>query len=208
MSPPALCAERTGVGLRNIEERLARAYGEHGALRLTSAPNRGTTAELRIPFHVSSARETAPPSAGDTSMTTQRPSHRGRRRKARRAYLMEMLRRRPDIEIIGEAESGVDAVGVIERVQPDLAFLDLHMPELDGLGVVRVLKRKHLPLVIFVTAHEEYALRAFELNAVDYLLKPVSGARLSDALARAHERLERADARTESRARQTGGRFL
>jgi two-component system, LytTR family, response regulator len=112
-----------------------------------------------------------------------------------RAYLMDMLRRRPDVDLIGEAASGVDAVATIERLQPDVAFLDLHMPELDGLGVVRVLKKKHVPLVIFVTAHEEYALRAFELNAVDYLLKPVSGARLSDALARAHERLERADAR-------------
>jgi two-component system, LytTR family, response regulator len=112
-----------------------------------------------------------------------------------RAYLMDMLRRRPDVELIGEAESGVDAVATIERVQPDVAFLDLHMPELDGLGVVRTLKKKFVPLVIFVTAHEEYALRAFELNAVDYLLKPVSAARLSDALARAHERLERADAR-------------
>jgi two-component system LytT family response regulator len=108
---------------------------------------------------------------------------------------MDMLRRRPDIELVGEAESGVDAVSTIERLEPDVAFLDLHMPELDGLGVVRVLKKKQVPLVIFVTAHEEYALRAFELNAVDYLLKPVSGARLSDAVARAHERLERADAR-------------
>jgi two-component system, LytTR family, response regulator len=112
-----------------------------------------------------------------------------------RAYLTDMLRRRPDVELVGEAASGVDAVAAIERLQPDLAFLDLHMPELDGLGVVRVLKKKYVPLVIFVTAHEEYALRAFELNAVDYLLKPVSGPRLSDALARAHERLERADAR-------------
>jgi two-component system LytT family response regulator len=112
-----------------------------------------------------------------------------------RAYLTDMLRRRPDVELVGEAAAGVDAVAAIERLQPDLAFLDLHMPELDGLGVVRVLKKKYVPLVIFVTAHEEYALRAFELNAVDYLLKPVSGPRLSDALARAHERLERADAR-------------
>jgi two-component system LytT family response regulator len=69
------------------------------------------------------------------------------------------------------------------------------MPELDGLGVVRVLKRKHVPLVVFVTAYEEYALRAFEVNAVDYLLKPVNPARLGEALTRAHERLERADLR-------------
>jgi two-component system LytT family response regulator len=120
-----------------------------------------------------------------------------------RAYLTDMLKRRPDIELVGEAASGIEAVSVIEREQPDVAFLDLHMPELDGLGVVRALKKKYVPLVIFVTAHEEYALRAFELNAVDYLLKPVSGVRLSDALARAHERLERADARESEAERVT-----
>jgi two-component system LytT family response regulator len=120
-----------------------------------------------------------------------------------RAYLTEMLRRRPDIDLVGEAVSGIEAVAVIEREQPDVAFLDLHMPELDGLGVVRALKKKFLPLVIFVTAHEEYALRAFELNAVDYLLKPVSGVRLSDALARALERLERADAKEAEAERVT-----
>jgi two-component system LytT family response regulator len=113
-----------------------------------------------------------------------------------RGYLTTMLARRPDIELVGEAETGLEAVSLIERERPDLAFLDLQMPELDGLGVVRMLKRKHLPLVVFVTAYEEYALRAFELNAVDYLLKPVSPARLGDALARAHDRLERDDLRT------------
>ena len=106
-----------------------------------------------------------------------------------------MLRRRPDIDIVGEAETGVEAVAIIERQRPDLAFLDLQMPELDGLGVVRVLKRKVMPLIVFVTAYEEYALRAFELNAVDYLLKPANPARLNDALSRAHDRLERVDLR-------------
>jgi two-component system LytT family response regulator len=112
-----------------------------------------------------------------------------------RAFLTSMLRRRPEVEIVGEAETGMEAVALIERERPDLAFLDLQMPELDGLGVVRVLKRKHMPLVVFVTAYEEYALRAFELNAVDYLLKPVSSTRLTEALERAHDRLERADLR-------------
>jgi DNA-binding LytR/AlgR family response regulator len=112
-----------------------------------------------------------------------------------RAYLTTLLQRRPDTDLVGEAETGVEAVSLIERERPDLAFLDLQMPELDGLGVVRVLKRRHVPLVVFVTAYEEYALRAFELNAVDYLLKPVNPARLGDAVARAHERLDRADLR-------------
>ncbi len=113
-----------------------------------------------------------------------------------RSFLTSMLKRRADVDIVGEAESGVEAVSLIERERPDLAFLDLQMPELDGLGVVRVLKRKHMPLIIFVTAYEEYALRAFELNAVDYLLKPVSQARLGESLERAHDRLERADLRS------------
>jgi two-component system LytT family response regulator len=113
-----------------------------------------------------------------------------------RSFLTSMLKRRADVDIVGEAESGVEAVSLIERERPDLAFLDLQMPELDGLGVVRVLKRKHMPLIVFVTAYEEYALRAFELNAVDYLLKPVSQARLGESLERAHDRLERADLRS------------
>jgi two-component system, LytTR family, response regulator len=112
-----------------------------------------------------------------------------------RSYVKKLLQRRPDIDLVGEAETGMEAVSLIEREQPDLAFLDLQMPELDGLGVIRVLKRKHLPLVVFVTAYEEYALRAFELNAVDYLLKPVDPARLGEALARAHDRLDRAELR-------------
>ena len=113
-----------------------------------------------------------------------------------RSFLTSMLRRRPDVEIVGEAETGVEAVALIERERPDLACLDLQMPELDGLGVVRLLKRKHMPLVVFVTAYEEYALRAFELNAVDYLLKPVNPGRLGEALARAHDRLERVELRS------------
>ena len=120
-----------------------------------------------------------------------------------------MLKRRPDVDIVGEAETGVEAVALIERERPDLAFLDLQMPELDGLGVVRVLKRKHMPLVVFVTAYEEYALRAFELNAVDYLLKPVSPARLERG-ARARARSARAGGSSidGGRSGQGGGRRL
>jgi two-component system LytT family response regulator len=91
---------------------------------------------------------------------------------------------------VGEAESGREALTMIERQKPDLALLDLHMPELDGLAVVRLLKKHQRTLVIFVTAFEEYAVRAFELNAVDYLLKPVDRVRLRDALNRAQTRLE------------------
>ena len=102
-----------------------------------------------------------------------------------------MLRRFDDVQIVGEAADGAEAVRVIEAVRPDFALLDLQMPEIDGLGVVRLVRKDALPLVAFVTAHDSHAIAAFELNAVDYLLKPVSQARLREAINRAQERLER-----------------
>ena len=95
----------------------------------------------------------------------------------------------PDVTIVGEAANGAEAIAVIEREQPDLALLDLQMPEVDGLGVVRLLRPDCLPLVAFVTAFDEFAVQAFELNAVDYLLKPVEPARLAATIERARERL-------------------
>jgi two-component system LytT family response regulator len=108
-----------------------------------------------------------------------------------RSFLAALLRTFDDVRIVGEADSGRQAVSLIVKEKPDLALLDLHMPELDGLGVIRALKKHEVPLVAFVTAYEEYAIRAFELNAVDYLLKPVDKARLRDTLNRAQERMER-----------------
>jgi two-component system, LytTR family, response regulator len=102
-------------------------------------------------------------------------------------------------EIVGEAETGAEAVELIKSAKPDLALLDLQMPEAGGLDVVRLLRKNQLPLVAFVTAYDEYAVQAFEVNAIDYLLKPIEKARLRETLQRAHERLEQADFReTES----------
>jgi two-component system LytT family response regulator len=112
-----------------------------------------------------------------------------------RAFLISLLRTWPDVELVGEAEAGTEAVELIERERPDLALLDLQMPELDGLGVVRMVRRDCMPLVAFVTAYDAYAVRAFELNAIDYLLKPVEAGRLRLTLTRAQERLEQADYR-------------
>ncbi|HEX9000245.1 MAG TPA: response regulator [Blastocatellia bacterium] len=112
-----------------------------------------------------------------------------------RSFLAAMLRTFSDVDLIGEATTGGEAVELIETERPDLALLDLQMPELDGLGVVRLIRKDRLPLIAFVTAYDEYAVRAFELNAVDYLLKPVERMRLRDTLNRAQERLERADLR-------------
>jgi two-component system LytT family response regulator len=111
-----------------------------------------------------------------------------------RSFLAALLRSFEEVEIVGEAATGPEAVEIIERARPDLALLDLQMPELDGLGVVRLLHKDRLPLIAFVTAYDEYAVRAFEIHAVDYLLKPVERARLRETLQRAQERLERADA--------------
>jgi two-component system, LytTR family, response regulator len=118
-----------------------------------------------------------------------------------RSFLSALLRSFDDVIVIGEAESGPEAVDLIEREKPDLALLDLHMPELDGLGVVRQLKQRDMPLVAFVTAYDEYAIRAFEVNAVDYLLKPVEKVRLRETLNRALDRLEHAEIVAEQAAR-------
>ncbi len=106
-----------------------------------------------------------------------------------RAFLAATLRALDGVELVGEATGGADAVTLIERTHPDLALLDLQMPEVDGLAVVRLVRRDRLPLVAFVTAYDEYAVQAFELSAIDYLLKPVEPARLRETVARAAARL-------------------
>jgi two-component system LytT family response regulator len=110
-----------------------------------------------------------------------------------RSFLVSLLRSFDDVTVVGEATSGKDAVAIIEKERPDLALLDWQMPELDGIGVVRMLKKEAMPLVAFVTAYDEYAVRAFEVNAVDYLLKPVEKARLRETVNRAQERIEHAE---------------
>jgi two-component system, LytTR family, response regulator len=120
-----------------------------------------------------------------------------------RALLIDLLKTFPDAEVVGEAATGPEAVRLIERAEPDLALLDLNMPELDGIEVVRVLPRDAVPLVAFVTAYDEYAVRAFEVNAVDYLLKPVSSERMRQTLDRARERLAQPEWRREQQRHLT-----
>lgn len=107
-----------------------------------------------------------------------------------RLFLISLLRSFDDVLVVGEASTGTEAIATIERERPDLALLDLQMPELDGIGVVRALKKNELPLIAFVTAYDEYAVRAFEVNAVDFLLKPIDRNRLRETLTRAQERIE------------------
>ncbi|MEJ7861634.1 MAG: response regulator [Pyrinomonadaceae bacterium] len=112
-----------------------------------------------------------------------------------RLFLKAILEDFEDVEIVGEAENGAEAIEIIKESKPDLALLDLQMPEATGLEVVKMLRKLQLPLVAFVTAYDEFAVQAFELNAIDYLLKPIEKARLRETLNRAHERLEQADFR-------------
>jgi two-component system LytT family response regulator len=116
-----------------------------------------------------------------------------------RSLVIALLRGFEDVEVVGEAKDGAEAVEAIERLRPDLALLDLQMPEVDGIGVVRLLKKNAVPMIAFVTAYDEHAVRAFELNAVDYVLKPVDAGRLRETVSRAIDRLDRADARLTSK---------
>ena len=117
-----------------------------------------------------------------------------------RSFLKSILQDFEDVEIVGEAETGVEAVEIIKETKPDLALLDLQMPEATGLDVVKLLRKSQLPLVAFVTAYDEFAVQAFEVNAVDYLLKPVEKARLRETLNRVVERLEQTDFREKESA--------
>lgn len=112
-----------------------------------------------------------------------------------RMFLKTILNGFEDVEIVGEAENGAEAIEIIKENKPDLALLDLQMPEATGIDVVRLLHKNQMPLVAFVTAYDEYAVQAFEVNAVDYLLKPIEKQRLRETIQRAQERLEQTDFR-------------
>src|SRR3981189_2428728 len=106
-----------------------------------------------------------------------------------RSNLAVLLRRDPEIEIVGECGSGVEALAEIRGSKPDLVFLDVQMPECDGFDVLEVLGGGVPPAGGVVTAYDQYALRAFEAGALDYLLKPFDNARFDRALGRAKERI-------------------
>jgi len=95
------------------------------------------------------------------------------------------------LELVGEGNNGIEALDLIARLQPDLVFIDVEMPELSGFGVIAALDDVQVPAVIFITAFERYALKAFEVGAVDYLQKPVTRQRFAAAVARARVRLGR-----------------
>ncbi len=112
-----------------------------------------------------------------------------------RQKLRDLLQNEPDVEIVGEASDGTQAVELLHATRPDLVFLDVQMPVLDGFGVIERVGAGAMPLVVFVTAYDEHALRAFEVHALDYLLKPFSARRFGQVLARVREQLSSASQR-------------
>ena len=107
-----------------------------------------------------------------------------------RQRLADLLRKDPQVGSILEAGNGTTAVAIIQSRRPGLVFLDVQMPELDGLGVIEAVGAENMPLTIFVTAYDQHAIRAFEANALDYLLKPFSDERHEAAMARVKSRLD------------------
>jgi two-component system LytT family response regulator len=110
-----------------------------------------------------------------------------------------LLSRDPEVSAIPEARDGREAVATIRHSRPDLVFLDVQMPEMDGFAVVREIGAERMPPVVFVTAHDRFAIHAFEINAIDYLLKPVTEERFAQALAKAKTRLYSSPADETSR---------
>ena len=101
-----------------------------------------------------------------------------------RERIRQMLKRDSEIEVVGDCGNGTDAVAAIRRLRPDLLFLDVQIPRIDGFGVLRQLETERIPGVIFVTAYDQYAAKAFEVHAIDYLLKPFKRKRFDEALKR------------------------
>src|SRR6266496_658947 len=106
-----------------------------------------------------------------------------------RRRIRRLLSRDADIEIIGDCGNGYEAINAITEHKPDLVFLDVQMPEVDGFAVLEGIDPRALPFVVFVTAYDQYALKAFEVSAVDYLLKPFDRKRFEKALQRAKMRM-------------------
>ncbi|MCU0240788.1 MAG: LytTR family DNA-binding domain-containing protein [Vicinamibacteria bacterium] len=109
-----------------------------------------------------------------------------------RERICDLLAREDDVEIVGEARNGEEAVAKILELRPSVVFLDIQMPALDGFGVIERIDTDHLPLIVFTTAYDQYALKAFEVHALDYLLKPFDPDRFHEAVGRIRARLESA----------------
>ena len=117
------------------------------------------------------------------------------------------LQKFDDVEICGECTNGREAIDAVREKVPDIVFLDVQMPGIDGFGVLRRLSGRDMPIVIFVTAYDEFALQAFEANALDYLLKPINDERLREAIERARKYIDNGEFEADL-ARRVAGQGL
>lgn len=108
-----------------------------------------------------------------------------------RERIRALLAEQPDLEVIGEARDGEEAVQAILAHEPDLVFLDIQMPKMDGFEVIRTVGADNMPLVVFVTAYDQHALKAFDVRALDYLLKPFDRERFAESIGRVRQAIER-----------------
>ncbi|HEY5413572.1 MAG TPA: response regulator, partial [Gemmatimonadaceae bacterium] len=129
-------------------------------------------------------------------MTREPNEHRGEVRvlvvddePLARAGLRAILREERDLSVVGESACGADAIAAIDELSPDVVFLDIALPDLDGFDVIQRLPADKRPAIVFVTAHSDQALRAFETRALDYVTKPIRRERVHEAVARARERI-------------------
>lgn len=113
-----------------------------------------------------------------------------------RRALLQLVAEHPDLRPVGECRDGREALRALATIEPDLVFLDVQMPEIDGFGVVREWGVDRMPLVVFVTAYDEFAMHAFRVHAIDYLLKPVTSERFAETMAYARRRISDASDRT------------
>jgi CheY-like chemotaxis protein len=149
---PVLGSDRQeGVGLRNCRERLSGCTAMRR--KCSSRSSRRGRSSVTLPGRAPRVRERSSP-------MTRAPA---------RGKLQRWLSEQPDIEVVAEAEDGLRAAEAIERLKPEVAFLDIQMPGLSGLEVAAQLEQETAPLIVFVTAFDEHAIKAFELNAIDYL---------------------------------------
>jgi two-component system LytT family response regulator len=179
--------ERPGLGLSNTRERLATMYGDRGRLMLANRATGGVIATVRLPYREFSA---LPPGS---SMADVRALIVDDEPLARRG-VRQLLAAHPDILVVGECRNGREALRAFDSLSPDLVFLDVQMPGLDGFGVLRERGGRRMPFLVFVTAFDEFAVRAFEAQALDYLVKPLSQARFDATIRRVRERMRLVDA--------------
>src|SRR5262249_20592891 len=174
-------APSQGVVLTNTMARLSLHYGDDFVFEYTNRPQGGARIDLSLPWRKASRRGGAfiARSQDITRVISVEDEYQSRR------YLRELLAGEETIAIVREAGSGAEGVDLIRRMSPDLVFIDIQMPDFNGFDLIAQIGVRQMPVFIFVTAYPDYAVRAFEVEAVDYICKPFDRDRLSASVERA-----------------------